>query len=281
MTDQFNINIGNVQKTLFLPLWGRAMETRKKRPMLIDETAARIIDQVEYDFSQMASKLDELSQIAWIRRAMICDRVVKNFLKSHPQGTIVNIGCGLDTTFERVDNGTLQWYDLDLEDVIDLRRRFIKESDRRRFIASSFLETEWLKGIEVNENVLFIAAGVFYYFKEEDIKGFIIRLMDAYPGSEVLFDVSSPIGVRMANKKVIESAGLDEKSYLIWGLADKKDILRWDPRIEMIGVYYFFRTLRIGLRNFLMGMLSDLLGIQFIIHLRSIKERRCDIQNTT
>ena len=269
MTNRFDINLGNVQKTLFLPLWGRAMETRKKRPMLVDEAAARIIDQVDYDFSQMASKLDDLSQIAWIRRAMICDRVVKNFLKSHPQGTIVNIGCGLDTTFERVDNGSLRWYDLDLEDVIDLRRRFINESERRRFIASSFLETEWLKGIAINGNVLFIAAGVFYYFKEEDIKGFIIRLMDAYPGSEILFDVSSPIGVRIANKKVIESAGLDEKSYLIWGLADKKDILKWDPRIEMIGVYYFFRTLRIGLRNFLMGMLSDLLGIQYIIHLRS------------
>ena len=84
----------------------------------------------------------------------------------------------------------------------------------------------------------------------------------------MLFDVSSPIGVKIANKKVIESSGLDERSYLTWGLKNKKDMLAWDPRIKIIGTHYYFRTLRIGLRNVLMGMLSDLLGIQYMVHLR-------------
>jgi O-methyltransferase involved in polyketide biosynthesis len=268
MASQVNINLGNVQKTLFLPLWGRAVETRKAKPWLVDETAVQIIDQMGYDFFQIAQNLDALTQIAWIKRSLICDQVSREFLTSHPEGTIVNIGCGLDTTFERIDNGKLTWYDLDLADVIELRRKFIKENERRRFIAASFLEKEWLANIQVKGNVLFIAAGVFYYFQEHEIREFIIRLINTYPGSEMLFDASSPIGVKVANKKVIESSGLDERSYLTWGLASKKDLLAWDSRVRIVGTHHYFRTLRIGLRNLLMGMLSDLLGIQYMIHLR-------------
>jgi O-methyltransferase involved in polyketide biosynthesis len=268
MTNRVNINLGNVQKTLFLPLWGRAVETRKRKPLLVDETAVKIIEQVDYDFSQITRNMDALSQIAWIKRSQCCDRVIKKFLTSYPKGTVVNLGCGLDTTFERIDNGKLKWYDLDLADVIELRRKFIKENERRKFIASSFLERDWLENIAVTGNVLFIAAGLFYYFEERRIKEFIIRLIDRYTGSEMLFDVSSPIGVKIANKKVIESSGLDERSYLTWGLKNKKDMLAWDPRIKIIGTHYYFRTLRIGLRNVLMGMLSDLLGIQYMVHLR-------------
>jgi O-methyltransferase involved in polyketide biosynthesis len=95
-------------------------------------------------------------------RSICVDEVVKAFLGKYPMATIVNLGCGLDTTFDRVDNGTLVWYDLDLPDVISLRRRFIKETERRRFISASFLERNWLNEIQVAEKVLFIAAGVFY-----------------------------------------------------------------------------------------------------------------------
>ncbi len=268
MIDKVNIDLGNVQKTLFLPLWGRAEESKKQKPMLIDETAIKIIDQVDFDFSQITQNIDELSQIAWIKRSLFCDRVIKEFLTKYPEGTIVNIGCGLDTTYERTDNGKLKWYDLDLPDVIELRSRFVQEGERRKFIATSFLDKEWLENIEVSGNVLFIAAGVFYYFEEKTIKEFIIRLIDAYPNSEILFDVSSPLGVKIANKKVIENSGLDEKSHLVWGLENKKVILAWDPRIKIIATYYYFRTLRIGLRNLLMGLLSDYLGIQYMLHLK-------------
>ena len=75
--DKVNIDLGNVQKTLFLPLWGRAEESKKQKPMLIDETAIKIIDQVDFDFSQITQNIDELSQIAWIKRSLFCDRVIR------------------------------------------------------------------------------------------------------------------------------------------------------------------------------------------------------------
>jgi len=268
MREQVKINLGDVQKTLFLPLWGRAEESKKRKPLLVDETAIGIIEQVDFDFSQMTQNMDDLTQIAWIKRSLFCDRVIMEFLKSYPEGTIINIGCGLDTTFERTDNGRLKWYDLDLPDVIELRSKFVKENERRRFVAASFLENEWLEAIEVIGNVLFIAAGVFYYFEERVIKEFMIRLIDRYPGSEILFDVSSPLGVKVSNKKVIESSGLGEKSHLVWGLRKTDDISSWDPRIRIINTYHYYRTEITGLRNKLMGILAHFLRIQYMIHLR-------------
>jgi O-methyltransferase involved in polyketide biosynthesis len=268
MTEKFHPEVGNIQKTLFLPLWGRAVESQKRHPQLLDEKAVSIINQIDVDFSQAAANLDELTQIAWIRRSITCDRVIEKFLEQFPDGTVVNIGCGLDTTFDRVDNGRVCWYDLDLPDVIELRKRFISEEQRRSFISCSFLKEEWFEQVEVKSNVLFIAAGVFYYFEPERIKTFFMSLLDRFPGSEILFDVASELGVRVANKKVIESSGLDEKSHLVWGVKNVKDILGWDPRIRLLRKYYYFRTLRISARNILLGAFSDFLGIQYMIYLR-------------
>ncbi len=114
---------------------------------------------------------------------------------------------------------------------------------------------------------MFISAGVFYYFEEQTIKEFVIQLIDMYPNSELLFDVSSPLGVKIANKKVLESSGLDEKLHLVWGLEKKEDVLAWDKRITIIDTYYYYQEQVEGLRNKLMGKISDSLGIQYMLHL--------------
>ena len=121
MTEKTTISLGNVQTTLFLPLWGRAFESKKVKPLLIDKTAVRILEAIEYDFSTIAENISELTQMAWIMRSLCIDEVVNAFIGRFPKSTIVNIGCGMDTTFDRIDNGTLLWYDLDLPDVIELR----------------------------------------------------------------------------------------------------------------------------------------------------------------
>ena len=179
----------------------------KAHPMLVDKTALAIIQAVDVDFASIAKNVSEMSQIAWITRCIIIDEAIRAFLVKYPQGTIVNIGCGLDTTFERVDNGRLTWYDLDLPDVIALRRKFIQESGRRRFIAASFLERDWPGHLEVKEQVFFFAAGVLFYFEEQEVREFLLRLADMFPGSELLMDVCSLFGIKMANRMVINAAG--------------------------------------------------------------------------
>jgi O-methyltransferase involved in polyketide biosynthesis len=270
VTEKIAVDLGNVQKTLFLPLWGRAVESKKPKPLLVDPAAQEIIEKVDFDFSVLTRQMSELSQYAWIMRSLTIDRVARAFLEKYPRGTIVNIGCGLDTTFDRIDNGQCQWFDLDLPDVICLREHFIPETDRRKCLSSSFLDDAWLNEINYPEHVLFIAAGVFYYFDEKEIKTFLVRLADRFPGSELIFDASSNRGVRVANKMVIKSSGLDEKSNLVWGLDNPKTLLTWDPRIRLVKTFAYFRNLKnpLSFKNKLLGLVSDQLKIQYLLYLK-------------
>jgi O-methyltransferase involved in polyketide biosynthesis len=270
MKNRIDVELGNIQKTLLLPLWGRAVETQKQEPLLIDKTAVEIVGKIDCDFSAMSKNLSAVSLYGWIRRSILIDKVIKQFLEKHPKATIVNIGCGLDTTFERIDNGIIHWYDLDMPDVIELRRKFIQETERRKYITSSFLDYSWLNGLFIEDDILFIAAGVFYYFDESEIKGFVRKIADLFPGSEIIFDAASPTGIKMANKMVIRRSGMDEKSFLKWGLKSSKTIQSWDKRIIVLKEVSLFEHARKGhdLKTKIGLLISDIFKMQYMIHLK-------------
>lgn len=273
MSDKIDIELGSVQKTLLLPLWGRAVETRKKNPLLLDRTAAEIIDKINYDFSTIAKNMSFITQLAWIARSLHIDRTIRQLLQKYPKATIVNIGCGLDTTFQRINNGSLMWYDLDLPDVITLRRNLIQETERNKCIACSFLDDSWFNKVKLEETVLFLAAGVFYYFEEGQMRDFFIKLADVFPESEVVFDAASPLGVKVSNKKVIEAGGMDKSSILKWGIKTAKQIQTWDRRISVIDEYPMFYKMKRGLsfKEKYGTFLSDCLNIMFMVHLKISK----------
>jgi O-methyltransferase involved in polyketide biosynthesis len=273
MSEKTKMNLGNVQKTLLLPLWGRAKESQKPNPLIIDNAAVKLIDKIDYDFSKWEKNLDEISQLGWIFRCIHIDRTIKQFLEKHPKATVVNIGCGLDTTFERVDNGVLRWYDLDLPDVIDLRFKLIPMNERRKYIASSAFDTRWFDEILVKDNVLFIAAGVLYYFEEAQIKRLFFKMADRFPRSEIIFDISSSFGVKMANRMVIKRSGMDEKSFLKWGLNNAHQIEKWDKRMKVLDAYPYFCSVDIkkggmGLRIKFKITLFNFFKASYMVHLK-------------
>jgi O-methyltransferase involved in polyketide biosynthesis len=157
---------------------------------------------------------------------------------------------------------------LDLPDVIELRREFIHENERREFIASSFLDDAWLHQLKIEDNILFIAAGVLYYFEEYQIKGFFKKIADLFPESEMVFDASSPLGIKMANKMVIKNGGMDETSFLKWGLKNAKEIRLWDHRIEILEEYPLFKNMRKAFKNKMGAWMSDTFKMQYMVHLK-------------
>ena len=192
---KINIELGDIQKTLFMPVRARTVETRKKNPLISDKTAIEIIRSVDLDFMNMSKNISEISRISWIARCKRFDMVITDFLRRHPEGTIVNIGCGLDTTDERINNKSINWYDLDLPDVIALRKKFLNESDNRKFIASSFLDSIWFNEIAQDNKILSVSTGMFSYFEESVIKEFFLKIANKFCDSELFFDVTSPKGV--------------------------------------------------------------------------------------
>ncbi|MBN1847784.1 MAG: class I SAM-dependent methyltransferase [Deltaproteobacteria bacterium] len=264
------IELGSVQETLFLPLWGRAIETQKKKPLLIDNKALSIINSIPYDFTVMSKNINKVVQASWVARSIFFDKKIKAFIDVYPEATIANIGCGLDTTFDRVDNGKIQWIDLDLPDTIDLRKKFISESNRRHFIPKSVFDQSWYNSIDKKDKVMLLIAGVLCYFSESDVKRLFNDFHTFIPGAEVVFDYFSAIGMKVSNKKVIENGGMDKSAYLKWSIDNILEIERWDSNIKILSYMPMYREHK---KNFSMleriGMtIADMLKIVSLTHIK-------------
>ncbi len=163
MKEKFNA----VESTMLIPLMIKANETKSKKARIKDNKAVEIINTLGVD----DPTLDQfMSHEGVIARTILFDHAAKEFINNHPHALCINLACGLDDRFTRVDNGKILWYDIDLNDVINLRQEFFKQEDRRKFLIGSMLEDDWVADIEKREDVLVIMEGVLMYFEKEEVK---------------------------------------------------------------------------------------------------------------
>lgn len=272
MDAKIGIHRGSVQETLLLPLWGRAYETQQPNPRLVDYKAVEMLHKVDYDFSAIHES-QAMSQHGWVARSLHTDKLARKFIERHPKATIVNLGCGLDTTFSRIDNGEITFYELDFPDVIELRSHFFKESDRHINIASSLHDTQaWFSEIDVTDGLLFLAGGVFVYSTEEQMKKFFIAVADYFGHCEFYFDAMSPLGVKIARRMVLKKGGMDGFSDLEgWALSAPKSLETWDTRFTVMSSLPMGKGIKgnnIPLLMRLMTVLPVLRNMASMVHLR-------------
>ncbi|MCT4584619.1 MAG: class I SAM-dependent methyltransferase [Peptostreptococcaceae bacterium] len=241
--EKLGFELNAIQRTMFLPLWGRFKESKKNDPLLYDEKAIEIINNIDFDFMSLDKNVDEYGALSWVIRAKRMDEAVKNFIKKHPKATIINIGAGLDTGFERVDNQDIMWYDLDLLDSIKFRSKFINETNRRKFIAKSVFDTSWFDEIEpIEDNILFLAAGVLMFFEEKELKKLFSNLASRFPNGEIFFDTLSSEGLNYANE-IMKNAGMKE-NMLSWGIDCAYDMENWSKNIKVIDEFSYYKGIK-------------------------------------
>ncbi|MGW3968825.1 class I SAM-dependent methyltransferase [Streptomyces ardesiacus] len=188
--DRMSPDLGTVQETLLIPLYARAVETRKENALLRDPRAEEIVASLDYDFR----RFDGLpSLLGSLLRTRLFDRWASDFLGAHPEATVVEIGTGLNTRYERVDNNLARWFDLDLPDVIGLRRNYFTDSARRTMIAASVTDEEWTSEVaDTAGPYLFLAEAVLPYLPETDVRRTVDLLADRFPGSLLALDTAGP-----------------------------------------------------------------------------------------
>lgn len=184
--DRHRLRLDPVQETLVIPLYGRAVETGKPRGVLRDPTAVEIVARIDYDFAKFDGGP---SLLGTVLRTCVLDTWTQQFLAQHPAGTVVELGTGLSSRYERLDNGACHWFDLDLPDVIELRRQFFTDTERRHMIAASVLDSSWQDIVaQAPAPYLFLADGVLTYLDEADAHGFLATIVTRFPGSMLAFD---------------------------------------------------------------------------------------------
>lgn len=221
------VHLPNVQQTLLLPLWARAQASRSRAPVIEDAEAVRLVSHLDYDFSRLSSKLGKLAACYLTMRARRFDDAARRFIGAHPCGTVVNVGAGLDTTFYRVDNGGVRWYNLDLPDVIRLRRALMPPHPNVTELTRSLLDPDFLAGIdEPRDGILFLAGGVLMYFGEDAVRDFLRSVSERFPGGELLMDAVSPAAVPFCNR-LLRKTGMRGVS-IRWGIRNAGEIRGWN-----------------------------------------------------
>ncbi len=228
-------------ESLLIPLYIRAAESQRPDALLKDERAAALIRQMDSYFARIEqAKVDEETQVALVLRSREFDRRACDFLARCPAAVIVHIGCGLDSRFERVDDGSVEWYDLDLPQVIELRRKYIGgEKARYHLLACSVLDNAWLDAVSVYRNrpFLFLAEGVFMFFEEAQVKSVVLTLKKNFPGAELVFDAFSPFFV-WANNRRVARTHIGARCH--WGLARGSDLESWGDGIRLLDEWFPF-----------------------------------------
>jgi O-methyltransferase involved in polyketide biosynthesis len=222
-----------VSKTLLIPLWARAVEQREADPLVVDRLAAEMVATIDYDWRRVRLSRGDLVQC--VVRLREFDRFVRDFLARHPNGTVVQLGSGMDARFQRVDNGQVRWFDLDLPDVITLRRQLVPESERNRYLASSVLDRDWMDEVIRPEGsaILFVAEAVLPYLEQAQVKAIFAALQDRYPGAELVTDVCSPFALGTDNLQLLV-AGSSARMH--WSVRDPLELESWsfdDPEPRM------------------------------------------------
>ena len=242
--EKLNINLHGVPQTLLLPLLGRALLTQKPNPLIHDGYAVNLVNSLNYDFNHLLTSIGEFI-ICWeiAGRAYYFDKLIKKYLQTHPRGIIVNLGAGLETEFYRVDNGQLTWIDLDLPEVINLRKKLFPPEARVHLIEKSILDFSWMDEVKrYGHEFLFLAAGLFIYFKENEVKNIFATMAQQFKNSELIFTASGKNLVHRANK-LLNDAHM-EGAKMQWALTNLKEIKNFSPHIQILSSYARFETIK-------------------------------------
>ena len=238
MPETTHVNLNGVSETLLITLYARARESQRPDAMIKDDKAVAMVNQIECNFSRL--RMQRHDEVAVIMRMRRFDNYVRDFLTRNPEAVIVHIGCGLDTRFERVDNGRVEWFDLDMPDVMELRRRLISnEGNRYHVLATSVFDDGWLEEVSRYKPrpFMFLAEGVLPYFEESQVKSLVLKLRGHFPGSELVCDAHTPFVIWADN---LQLAFAKVKARLQWSIKHGKDVEGWGEGIHLLDEWNYY-----------------------------------------
>ena len=239
---KYKIEKNTVQETLIIPLFARKVCSELYPNLYRDETAVRLIEKIDYDFSEAEKNSRSLMQrfgsleVAMRQNDLAFE--VRDYLKDHPNAAVVNLGCGLDGTGRACDNGNCKLSNLDYPDVIAVRNELLPAGEREENIPCDLNDTAWFSKIDASGGAIFFASGVFYYFLTEQVKALVQSMANAFPGGVLVFDAANRTAVKMIAKTWLKSAKIKDVGAYFAVSDAPKEIGAWDNRLRVTSRSY-------------------------------------------
>ena len=233
------IEKNSIQETLVIPLYGRALCTRKFPQLFADQTAAELLEQIDYDFSALEQRSGGLLQtfgaLEVAMRQSDLAFEVREYLRAHPRAAVVNLGCGLDSTGRACDNGQCRINNIDLPDVMAVREALLPAGERERNLAADLNDLSWFDAIDAptEDGAVFFAAGVFYYFRTEQVRALCAAMAERFPGGRLVFDAAGPTAVKLMLKTWVKQAGIRDVGAYFSVRDPARELSPWTDRIAV------------------------------------------------
>ncbi|MFA5348701.1 MAG: class I SAM-dependent methyltransferase [Methanoregula sp.] len=246
---QAALPLTGVARTSFLTLYCHVNDAQSEDPILNDTRSVEIATVLD---TMLTGSDDDLTRILPARRirpslvthiamrARRYDEYSREFLSRFPDAVVVNIGCGLDSRFVRIDNGIVQYYDLDLPGIMAVRKRFFEEAARYHTITSSVLDFSWMDIVSgYRRPVLFLAEGVFMYLHQDGVRALVLELRKRFPGSELVCEVVNSRWLRepykrFLNYKMRKQLHFGKDVTYHSGLSSTREMEEWDSGIRFL-----------------------------------------------
>lgn len=206
-------------ETMLQSFYARAKYSRKKNAKFYDAKAIELVDKIDYDFSK--AEKDSTMSNGVIARTIVFDELVKDFINKNPDCTVVNIACGLDTRFYRMDNGRIIWYNVDLPETIEVRDAIFQESGRVSTIGISATDPDWADKVTKRGKMLFIIEGLSMYLTSDENAQMLSIIRDKFDNATVLMEC---LAKKWVNKEHTEKSIQDTGAKFVFG-ADTFDDL--------------------------------------------------------
>ena len=225
---KYKISKGSVQETLLIPLYGRKLAMDLYPDLFADADCQSLFDRIDFDKPKMSPIKAKIGAIMAATRQQDMTSVCRDYLIEHPNAAVVNLGCGLDTTFSQVDNGTAVGYHVDFPDVIRVREELLPKKERQVNIACDLTDHSWMEQIDFKEEngAVFFASGVFYYIKTADVKKLFCALAKRFPGGKIVFDATTAKGLKNMLKTWLATADMQTVG-LYFSVEDEKELFAW------------------------------------------------------
>lgn len=230
--ERITVDLSGVPETMLWTLHNRASEAKRPGSLWSDPAAVRLYDAIDYDFERSFGKPDGSHAL----RSRMFDARTTAWMRNNPGGTVVELAAGLETAFDRCDDGVVNWVCIDLPDAMAVRDRLLPARPRCRHLALSALDPAWFDHVDKDAPVLVSAQGLFMYFEPDDVQALFVAMLAQFAQLDILFDTIP----RWLSKKTL--SGLKKTEHytaprMPWGIDRheiKPTIRGWSPRITSV-----------------------------------------------
>ncbi|MBN1159220.1 MAG: class I SAM-dependent methyltransferase [Bacteroidales bacterium] len=246
-------NLTEVSRTALITLKSRVAESKKDKPVIIDPMGEVCLNRLEPGLpsEKYDSVVEREFPVALTRyialRARKYDILTREFITQHPEGLVVSLGCGFDTRYWRVSDEPWSYVELDLPEVMDVKRAVMKDLLQYRIIDSSVLDFTWIDrvaGIQ-NKNVLFLAEGLLMYLPDNGARELFRRLSDQFSESFIIFEMvqkkyTKGIWKKLVEMKMSRSAASSAGSSYSFGIRKATEVEKFGNGIKILQEWSYF-----------------------------------------